>query len=389
MRDVHGYTAPGFDAVRDVLARASLDDGGAAFTAMHRGEVVVDVWAGFADDGVAWQRDTVACPYSCTKGMVTSCLVQLHADGLLDLDAPVADHWPEFAAAGKSAVTVRQLLSHTAGLPAVPGYQGWLGVYGEGWDQRDEIRARLAASAPAWEPGTESGYHGLTYGYLAGALVERITGLPMTEFFRKRLAEPLGLELWFGLDPAALDRRARQRRAAPLSPEVAAALASYQQRARDPELLIGQTWLAQDGTNVLEHLDEAGSAPAQMTCGSGNGDALGTARGLAALYAGLATGPLAESLRAFGEVQHRGVDLVLEVPVAWCVGFMGNAPTPTGALAMGPAPNAFGHHGSGGQLGGIDLESGLAFGFLRSQLSPVSTVARDLLTAVHEVLASR
>jgi CubicO group peptidase (beta-lactamase class C family) len=383
MHEVHGHTAHRFERARDVLARATLDDGGAGFAVMHRDELVVDIWAGAADDGVPWQSDTVGCLYSCTKGMVTSCLVQLHTDGRLDLDAPVADYWPEFAAAGKSDVRVRDLLSHSAGLCAVPDYEGWLGVHGEGWDDRDEIRARLAASAPQWEPRTQSGYHGLTYGYLAGALVERLSGQSMTEFFRTRLAAPLGLELWFGLGPETEGRRARQRRAAPLPAEIAAALAGYQQRARDPELLIGKTWLAQDGTNVLEHLDEAGTGPAQMNCGSGNGDALGTARGLAALYAGLAGGPLADSLATFGEVQRRGVDLVLEVPVAWCVGFMGNATTPTGELAMGPAQHAFGHHGSGGQLGGIDLENDLAFGFVRSQLSPVSTVARDLLTAVY------
>src|SRR5689334_7030206 len=142
MHEVHGHTAAGFEPVRDVLARARLDDGGACFTAMHDSRVVVDIWAGAADDAVPWQADTVACLYSCTKGLVTSCLVQLHADGLLDLDAPVAEYWPEFAAAGKAAVRVRDLLSHSAGLAAVPGYLGWLGVHGEGWDEREKIRAR-------------------------------------------------------------------------------------------------------------------------------------------------------------------------------------------------------------------------------------------------------
>src|SRR5687768_7301457 len=115
MREVHGHTEPGFESVRAVLARAQLDDGGAGFAVMHRGELVVDIWAGAGDDGVAWQEDTVACLYSCTKGMVTSCLVQLHTDGLVDLDARVADYWPDFAAAGKAEIRVRDLLSHSAG----------------------------------------------------------------------------------------------------------------------------------------------------------------------------------------------------------------------------------------------------------------------------------
>jgi CubicO group peptidase (beta-lactamase class C family) len=379
-REVHGTTAPGLEEVREVLAHASLDEGGAAFTAVLDGEVLVDIWAG------EWERDTVSCLYSGTKGLVTACLVLLHHDGLLDLDAPVASYWPEFAAGDKDHVAVRQLLSHSAGLSVVPGYAGWLGVHGEGWDQREAIRAALAASVPAWEPGTRHGYHGLTYGYLAGALVERLTGQSMTDVFRSRLAEPLGLDLSFGLDPVTEGRRATQRPAAPLPPELAALLAGYQARSRDPEELIGRTWFAQDGTTVLEHLAEAGSAPLPMNCGSGNGDVLGTARGLAGLYAGLWESPARESLLAFGEVQRSGPDLVLEVDMTWCVGFMGNAPTPAGPLAMGPGARKFGHAGSGGQLGGIDPESGLAFGFLRSQLSPVSTVARDLLTAVGAAL---
>lgn len=383
MREVHGRTAPGLEGVRKVLANAQLDDGGASFAVMHRGELVVDLWAGTADDDLAWQQDTVACLYSASKGLVTSCLVLLHHEGLLDLDAPVATYWPEFAAEGKAAVTVRQLLSHSAGLPTVPGYLGWLGLHGERWDELDAIRARLAGSAPAWQPGTQHGYHGLTYGYLAGALVEKVSGLAHPELFRTQFAEPLGLELWFGLDPAVEDRRARQRAAAALPPEVAALLAPIQERARDPRTPIGEAFFAQSGTTVLEHLDVAGSAPAPMNCGAGNGDALGTARGLATHYAAMADGPLASSLREFGQVQRRDVDLVLEVPAAWCVGFMGNAPVPTGELAMGPGANTFGHHGAGGQLGAVDLDHDLAFGFLRSQLSPISTVARDLITEVY------
>lgn len=386
MRDVHGTTATGFEQVREVLAAASLDEGGAAFALVRDGELLVDLWAGAADDGVAWAEDTVSCCYSASKGVLTTCLVLLHHDGLLDLAAPVADYWPEFAANGKATVTVAQLLSHSAGLHTVEGYAGWLGLHGERWDELEAVRARLAAMAPAWEPGTGHGYHGLTYGYLAGALVRRISGMEHPELFRTRLAEPLGLDLAFGLEPSFVARRARQRKAAALPPEVAALLAPVQERARDPRTPVGQAFFAQEGSTVLEHLDVAGSAPAPMTCGAGNGDVLGTARGLARLYAALAEGPQRPSLAAFGTVQRRDRDIVLDVPAAWCIGFMGNAPAPTGELTMGPGEGAFGHHGAGGQLGGVDLDRGVAFGFLRSQLSPVSTVARDLLAAAYRAL---
>lgn len=386
-REVHGYTADGFDRVRDLLAHGQLDEGGASFAVIVHGQLVVDVWAGAADEGVPWESDTVACLYSATKGLVTSCLVQLHADGELDLDAPVVDYWPEFGARGKAGLRVHELLSHGAGLITVPGYAGWLGLHGEGWDQREEIRARLAASEPSWAPGTASGYHGLTYGYLAGALVERVTGQPVPDFFARRLAGPRGLDLRFGLTPETEGRRARQRPAAPLPPDLAAVLAPVQERARDARSLLGQAFFAQDGSTVLEHLAAAGSEPAQMDCGSGNGDALGTARGIAQLYGSLAEDPvLSPSLRAFGSTRWRGTDLVLDVPAHWAAGYMGNAPALTGELTMGPFPDAFGHHGAGGQLGGVDPGRGLAFGFLRSQLSPVSTVARDLMSAVHEAL---
>ena len=351
-----------------MLARAALGDGGGAFTAVVSGEVAVDLWTGWADEGRAWQQDTVSCAYSASKGAVTCCLVLLRHEGLLDLDAPVASYWPEFAAAGKSAVTVRQLLSHSAGLPAIPDYQGFLGIYGENWDQLEEIRSRLAASAPAWTPGTAHGYHGLSFGYLAGGLVERVSGLPMPAFLHSRLAQPWGLDLRFGVTPETDGRRARQLAAAPLSPELEATAEPLRAMARDPQSLLGKAFLAQDGTTVLEHLDAAGTDPACMNVGAGNGDIIASARGLASLYEHMSGGDLRDSLLAFGETHLRGPDLVLGVPATWCVGFQGNDVSVAGGLAMGPGTRTFGHHG--------------AVGFVRNQLSAMGTVARDLITAV-------
>jgi CubicO group peptidase (beta-lactamase class C family) len=383
---VAGWTAPGFERVRDVLEQANLDDGGGAFAAFVGGEPVVDLWTGNADDGRPWQEDTVSCAYSSTKGLVTCCLVLLHHDGLLELDRPVAAYWPEFAAAGKERVTVRQLLAHSAGLVEVPGDQGFLGVHGENWDRREEIRARLAAAEPAWEVGEAHAYHGLTFGYLAGALVERLSGLALPDFFRARLAEPHGLDLHFGLTAATEGRRARQLPQAPLPPEQEAVAEAVRVIARDPSTLLGKAFWAQEGTTVLEHLDVAGSDPACMNCGAGNGDVLATARALAGCYAALAGGPMAESLRAFAQVHRRGPDLALGVPASWCAGFQGNDVSVFGGLAMGPGERSFGHGGAGGQLAGYDPERELAVGFLRNQLSPVSSVAHDLVYATAEAL---
>jgi CubicO group peptidase (beta-lactamase class C family) len=386
---VAGWTAPGFERVRDVLAGANLDDGGGAFAAYVAGERVVDLWTGQADADEPWQEQTVAGTYSSTKALVTGCLVVLHHDGLVELDKPVADHWPEFAVAGKERVTVRQLLAHSAGLVEVPGYQGFLGVHGENWDQREEIRVRLAAAQPAWEPGEAHAYHGLTFGYLAGALVERVSGLPLTEFFRTRLAEPWGLDLHFGLTAETDGRRARQLPQAPLPPEQEAVAEAVRAVARDPDTLLGKAFWAQDGTTVLEHLAASGNDPVRMGCGAGNGDVVGSARALAQFFVHLARGPLADSTRAFAEVHRRGPDLALGVPATWCVGFQGNDVSAFGGLAMGPGERTFGHGGAGGQLAGYDPERELAFGFVRNQLSPVSPAAHDLLYATCEALLTR
>lgn len=383
--EVHGRVAPGFEEVAEVLGRSALGDGGGAFAAVVAGEVVVDLWTGSAGDG-PWQQDTVSCAYSASKGVVTALLVLLHHDGVLDLDAPVADVWPEFAAAGKAGVTVRQLLSHSAGLPEIPGYQGFLDVHGRNWGEHEQIWQRLAAATPLWEPGTAHGYHGLTFGYLAGALVQRLTGTSLAAGVRERLAEVRGPEVHLGLAAATVGVRARQLPPAPLTPEQQAAAEPVLALARDPGSLLGKAFLAQDGTTVLEHLVAAGTEPACLDVGAGNGDVLCTARGLAGCYDTLARGPWRPSVLAFGTVQRSGPDLVLGVPARWCVGFQGNEVSLSGALTMGPGRRAFGHAGAGGQLGGHDPDRELSFGFVRNQLSSVGTVATDLVHAVAAAL---
>jgi len=197
MAEIQGSYDELFSAVPTTLS-ALLDRGdtGAAVAVFVDGEPVVDVWGGFADAErtVPWQRDTLVNVWSVTKTMSALCALILADRGELDLDAPVARYWPQFAAAGKERVLVRHVLSHTAGLPewveptTVEDLYDWA-----------TVTARLAAQAPLWEPGTEAGYHSVTQGFLIGELVWRITGRTIGTFFAEEVAGPLGADLHIGL----------------------------------------------------------------------------------------------------------------------------------------------------------------------------------------------
>ena len=163
--------------------------GGAALCVYHRGECVVDTWGGVRNrEGDPWERDTLALSYSTTKGVASTLLHILVDRGLVDYDAPVAEYWPEFAAAGKDSITVRQVMCHEAGLYDVRGMIDHARRMLD-WAYMTEV---LAAARPAHEPGATHGYHGLTYGWLVGEIVERVSGMSFSEFLARELAEPLG-----------------------------------------------------------------------------------------------------------------------------------------------------------------------------------------------------
>ena len=217
MAEVHGEFDPRFAAVADALA-GNLDSGtdvGASVAVVLDGAFVVDIWGGSKqpDGSEPWERDTIVNVFSTTKTMTALCALILADRGELDFDAPVARYWPEFAAAGKERIEVRHLLGHTAGL--------------SGWDEPltpedladwERCTSLLAAQAPWWEPGTRSGYHAVTQGYLVGELVRRITGVSLGQFFRETVAEPLGADFHIGLPEEA------DPRVVPLIPAAAADL---------------------------------------------------------------------------------------------------------------------------------------------------------------------
>src|SRR6266511_5935285 len=195
---VQGTADPRFAAVREDFERnfADRDEVGASVCVTVDGKTVVDLWGGIANPGTKapWNEDTVAVVWSCTKGATALCAHMLAARGVIDLDAPVARYWPEFAKGGKHGVTVRMLLNHQAGLAVLREPISENGLCD--WDAVVEV---LAAMEPLWEPGTRNGYYALVFGHLVGEVARRVTGHSLGTFFRTQVAEPLGLDFWIGL----------------------------------------------------------------------------------------------------------------------------------------------------------------------------------------------
>jgi CubicO group peptidase (beta-lactamase class C family) len=211
---ITGTYEDGFAEVAEVFrSQIARTNGGAAVAVYHRGRLVVDLWGGVRSlNGVPWTRDTLAMCWSTTKGVVSTCAHILADRGELDYDERVAAYWPEFAQNGKEEITVRQVLSHSAGLHRL----GTIIDHGSRILDWEHMTDALARAKPAYEPGTAVGYHALTFGWLVGELVRRISGIPIGDFVQKELAEPLGLHgLYIGCPP---DRRHRVAPLAPMSP---------------------------------------------------------------------------------------------------------------------------------------------------------------------------
>ena len=383
---VKGFTAPGFERVAETLGlgatltlgdrerRADLGDGGGAFCAFVDGECVVDTWTGVAGpDGTAWGEDTRAVVMSSTKGMTTLCAHILEDRGELDLDAPVARYWPEFGQAGKSATTVRQLLSHQCGAIAVPGADELLGWDGRGWQDTEAIAAAIASGEPDWEPGTRHGYHGVTFGWLVGEVVRRITGQSLGTFFEAEVAAPLGVACSIGT-PASENASVATVMEFPLRPGARSAL-----RAIDPDSKSGRAVLA--GAHGSLFADEHGeprfadfmNQPEVRAAEIGALGATATARALARTYMALADGEdlvSRASIERFRTEQVCGRDAVMGVPTRWAVGYSLEPPALVhGAPRMhGPDDGAFGHMGAGGQIGFADPSARVGVGFVRNHL---------------------
>jgi CubicO group peptidase (beta-lactamase class C family) len=312
---VHGSCEPAFAAVREAFERGFDERGelGAAVAVHLNGQLVVDLWGGDADfeAGSAWQEDTIAHAYSVSKPLVATCALLLADRGELDLDAPVARYWPEYAQAGKEQTLVRHLLAHQTGILALrePQPPGAL----LDWDR---LTGLLAAAAPLWEPGTKHGEEAGFYGHLVGEVVRRVDGRSVGRFFAEEIAEPWGLDFQIGLDSAEQARTARL-----VDPQ-----GSWRQSVRgDPRRWVEASLDNPPGILDVDVVNSAAYRAAEIPAVNGHG----TARAIARFYGGLAAGGELDGVRLLrsAAVEHAfrpqasGRDELLEDDAVWSLGF--------------------------------------------------------------------
>jgi CubicO group peptidase (beta-lactamase class C family) len=388
--DIQGFCDAKFHAVRQEFERNFRDRGevGASVCVTVGGQVVVNLWGGTArvDTGVPWTEDTVSLVFSCTKGATALCAHILASRGLLDLDAPVAEYWPAFAQAGKARIPVKMLLNHQAGLPAVrrplpPGaFYDW-----------DLMVAALEKEEPFWEPGTRNGYHGLTFGWLVGEVVRRVSGKSLGIFFQDEVARPLGLNFWIGL-PAQLESRV-----APMIPSEPDTKSPFFSALTDPTSIQSLMFLNTGGYMALPDYDSQAAHAAEI----GGAGGITNARGLAGMYAPLACG--GKELVSQGTVARMaavasatGRDAVLLLPTRFSLGFMksmDNRRLPPGQQdSVVLSEDAFGHAGFGGSLGFADPKAKMSFGYTMNKMGTgagLNERGQSLVDAVYRSLGYR
>lgn len=358
-----GYFDLRFEAARDAFAELFADpqERGAALCVQVGGETVLDLWAGVADkDGQeAWHSDTILNLFSCTKTFASVTLLQLVGEGKLELDAPVARYWPEFAAAGKAGISVRQLLCHRAGLPAIRATLPAEALYD--WQA---MTGALAAEQPWWTPGEAHGYAPITYGWLVGELIRRADGRGPGESIAARVAAPLGLDFHVGLADEEFHRVAHIARAKGNMGD-AAAQRLLKSMMTEPNSLSTRSFT--NPPSIMTSTNKPEWRRMQQPAANGHGNA----RSLAGFYAALLDGQLLDSelLSELTREHARGDDLTLLTSTRFGLGCMLDQPDVANAT-YGMGRYAFGHPGAGGSSGFADPERELAFGFVTNTLGP-------------------
>lgn len=405
---VGGTVEAGFEGVREAFDRNFVehDEVGAACAVYVGGCKVVDLWGGIADvrSAAPYTSDTLQLVFSTTKGLTALCANLLAQRGQLDVDAPVAAYWPEFAQAGKDEITVRSLLCHKAGLPYIEAEL----TLGEALAWGPAIRA-LETQSPVWPPGSAHGYHAVTFGWLVGEVIRRVTGRSVGAFFADEIAGPLGLDLWIGLPDE------HQARVAPLTDRGLL--------RRQPRLVTGEgddeveDDDGEDETKLFVEKLERLLGPSSLLVRALGGvsgsfvghrvfnepevraaelpsaNAVGDARSIARMYAatigpveGRKGGPLLtpDQIAAATTCQTSGDDQVLTFPTTFGLGFMTASPS-----ARFGGARAFGHFGAGGSVGFADPDTGIGFAYVMNRMLPGLSGdprSRGLIRATYEAL---
>ncbi len=362
--NIEGSCDPKFNRVKEAFA-ANFEKGdevGAAVAIVVDGKPVVDLWAGYADKAKTrpWTRDTLVNVYSTTKGLTAICAHRLVDQGKLDIDAPVSTYWPEFAAAGKEKLPVRYLLSHQAGLPAVRKPLPPEALFD--WDAMCEA---LAQQEPWWEPGRKHGYHALTFGWLVGEVIRRITGKTPGTYFRDELARPLGLDAHIGTGPEH-DERIASMIASPPPPPGQPNI--FLEVINNPESVTAKAFANPPLMSKPGLVNTREWRAAELPAANGHA----TARSLARLYGALARGGEVDGYRVLSpesiarchQEQAMGPDEVLFISTRFGLGFMMSQP----GASLGPGPRSFGHPGAGGSLGYADPDAKVGFGYVMNKM---------------------
>ncbi len=364
MPSIEGQCDARFEKVRAAFTAnfESRGEVGAATAVTLDGRPVVDLWGGHMEKECLrpWTRDTLVNVYSTTKGLTAICAQRLVDAGQLDLDAPVARYWPEFAQAGKDKIPVRWLLSHRAGLPAVKKPLPVEAIYDWG-----TMCAAIAEQEPWWEPGARHGYHALTFGWLVGEVVHRITGMSLGTYFRTEIAEPLGLDCHIGLEARHDSRTANVIPAPPLPAGQADLMRQIMEQNG------GLMSKALNNPPFFERRDAVNSRQwraAEVPAANAHT----TARSLARLYGALAIGGELDGVRVLTPAgiercyteQSLGPDAVLVIQTRFGSGFM----LPQPGWPLGQNPRVFGHPGAGGSIGYADPDARIGFGYTMNQM---------------------
>jgi len=397
---IEGTCTPRFAQVREEFERNIAERGevGASVCVTVDGETVVDLWGGVADPATqrGWERDTIGHVWSATKGATALCAHILADRGELDLNAPVASYWPEFGKNGKDGVLVRHLLNHQAGLPAVreplpPGcFYDW-----------DLMVDALAREEPFWRPGTRHGYHALTFGFLVGEVVRRVSGRSLGTFFREEVATPLGLDFWLGLPET------KEHRVAPTIPADMPGpgdpVPSFYVAALTDPTSVQALVLGNNGGYMMVPGESDSRAAHAAEFGAVGGITNG--RGLAGMYRPLANGGSADgaTLVSPARINVMGapssatsVDAVVLVPSRFTLGFMKSMDNRYLPIADREgvllSETAFGHNGMGGSIGFADPAARLSFGYTMNRQGTglgINERGQSLVDAVYRGLGYR
>ncbi|MEV4169169.1 serine hydrolase domain-containing protein [Nonomuraea sp. NPDC049709] len=390
MSQVHGMCEPRFGAVREAFEDnfAQGRELGACVAVYHRGQAVVNLWGGLTgaqDDAPEWRPDTITLLASATKGLIAATAMLLVDRGILDLDAPVADYWPQFAARGKARIPLRWVLGHRSGVVTIDPPLTLTDLR-----QGTAVTDALATARPAWHPGRAHGYHCLTMGWLVGEIIQRVTGQSTGRFFATEIAAPLGLDLHVGPPPG------RHRRLAALLPPTPQQLLQgranpqlreLNQAICDPASLFHRSTF---GSLALTGNLLTGLPSAEIPSCGGTGNAAALARLYAALIGEVDGIRLLrpQATDRARTVEAAGMDLVLRCHTSYGRGFM----LPGGP--MWPAttsPTAFGHPGVTGVFAYADPDNELAFAYVPNRMTELieggDDRARQLIEATHRCLS--